>query len=90
MARLREEDITEIIEVLEYELYRVPNLNKIEKMRIKTKIRHQVSWLSTVINPTPKRVFDKLKNRLPDVFLLFPYGFSDNLKEFLDEKLRNF
>ncbi len=88
MARLSEEDVQEIIEMLEYELYSVPQLNKIEKMRMKTKIRHQAGWLTTVLNPTPKRVFDKLKTRLQDVFYLFPYRFSDDFKEFLDEKLR--
>lgn len=89
MARLSEEDIKEIVEMLEDQLYSVPKLDKIEKMRVKTKIRHQVRWLSTIINPTPKRVFDKLKNRLSDVFFLFPYGFADNFKEFLDEKMKN-
>ena len=89
MARLSEEDVREIIEVLEEELYSVPQLNKIEKMRMKTKIRHQAGWLTSVLNPTPKRVLDKMKSKMSDVFMLLPYGFNDNFKEFLDEKLRN-
>ena len=89
MARLSEEDVQEIIEALEYELYSVPQLNKIEKMRMKTKIRHQAGWLTSVLNPTPKRVLDKMKSKMSDVFMLLPYGFNDNFKEFLDEKLRN-
>lgn len=89
MGRLSEEDVLEIIEVIELELYSVPRLDKIEKMRMKTKIRHQASWLLSVLNPTPKKLFDKLKSRLSDVFFLFPYGFSDNFKEFLDEKITN-
>jgi hypothetical protein len=86
---LREKDVTEIIEVLENELHRAPRLDKIEKMRMKTKIRHQASWLSLALNPTPKKLFDKLRSRLSDVFFLFPYAFSDNFKEFLDEKITN-
>ena len=89
MARLSEEDVREIIEVLEEQLYSVPQLNKIEKMRMKTKIRHQAGWLTTVLNPKPKRVFDKMKTKMSDVFMLFPYGFNDTFQEFLDEKLRN-
>ena len=34
MARLSDEDVREIIEVLEEELYSVPQLNKIEKMKM--------------------------------------------------------
>lgn len=89
MARLSDEDVREIIEVLEEELYSVPQLNKIEKMKMKTKIRHQAAWLTSVLNPTPKRVLEKMKSKMSDVFTLFPYGFNDNFKEFLDEKLRN-
>ena len=89
MARLTEQDVTEIIEVLENELHGVPRLDRIEKMRMKTKIRHQASWLSLVLDPTPKKIFVKLRSRLSDVFFLFPYAFSDNFKEFLDEKIKN-
>ena len=89
MARLSEEDVREIIEVLEEQLYSVPQLNKIEKMKMKTKIRHQAAWLTSVLNPTPKRVYDKMKTKMSDVFMLFPYGFNDDFQEFLDEKLRN-
>ena len=89
MARLSEEDVREIIEVLEEQLYSVPQLNRIEKMKMKTKIRHQAAWLTSVLNPTPKRVYDKMKSKMSDVFMLFPYGFTDEFQEFLDEKLRN-
>ena len=89
MARLSDEDVREIIEVLEEQLYGVPQLNKIEKMKMKTKIRHQAAWLTSVLNPTPKRVYDKMKSKMSDVFMLFPYGFNDEFQEFLDEKLRN-
>jgi hypothetical protein len=56
---------------------------------VKTKIRHQAAWLTSVLNPTPKQVLDRMKGKMSDVFMLFPYGFNDNFKEFLDEKLRN-
>ena len=89
MARLSEEMIREIIEMVENELYSIRGLDRIEKMKIKTKIRHQSKWLMTVLNPTPKIVLDKMKKKMPDVFCLFPYGFSDDFKEFLEEKMRN-
>ena len=89
MARLSDQDVTEIIEVLENELHGVPRLDRIEIMKMKTKIRHQASWLLSTLNPTPKKLFEKLKSRLSDVFFLFPYGFSDDFKELLDEKIAN-
>ena len=89
MARLSDQDVTEIIEVLENELHGVPRLDRIEIMKMKTKIRHQASWLSSVLDPSPKKLFEKLKTRLPDVFFLLPYGFSENFKELLDEKIAN-
>ena len=88
MSRLSEEDVLEIVEVIEEQLQSIPQMDRIQKMRMKTKVRHQAAYLRTILNPTPKRVFDKLRNRMPDVFNTIPAGLHDTIQDFLDEKIR--
>ena len=89
MSRLSEDDVREFVEILEEQLQSVPQLDRIEKMRMKTKVRHQAAYLRTILNPTPKRVLDKLRSKMPEVFRAMPYDVSDTLQDFLDEKIRN-
>ena len=89
MARLSEDDVMEIVEVLEEELQSAHQVDRIEKMRMKSKIRHQAAFLRTVLNPSPKRVVDKLRNKMPDVFRVLPYHVSDTLEDVLSEKSRS-
>ena len=88
MARLSEDDALEIIEVLEEELQSAYQIDRIEKMRMRSKIRHQAAFLRTVLNPSPKKVVDKLRNKLPDVFRALPHHVSDTLEDVLSEKIR--
>ena len=87
MDCLNKHDVREIIEMLEHELDFVPKLTGADKMMMRSKIRRQDNWLSVLKNPTTKSIFTKLNARLYDVFYLYPYGFSDKLKEKLDVKL---
>ena len=89
MARLSEEDVLEIIEMLEEEIIRIPNITRIEKMRYKTKMRSQVGWLGSVMNPTTKKILDKFSQRLGHFFYQLPGGISKEFKEFLDEKTKD-
>jgi hypothetical protein len=89
MSRLSEDDVREVVELLEEKLQSVPQLDRIEKMRMKTKVRHQAAYLRTILNPTPKRVLDKLRSKMPEVFRAMPYDVSDTLQDFLDEKIRS-
>ena len=89
MARLSEEDVLEIIEMLENEIVRITKASRIEKMRYKTKIRTQVGWLGALLNPTPKKILDKLSQRLVEFFYQLPGGLSNEFKEFLDEKVKD-
>ena len=87
MDCLNKHDVREIIEMLEDGLHFVPKLTSADKMRMRSKIRRQDNWLLDLKKPTTKSIFMKLDVRLSDVFNLYPYGFSDKLKEKLDEKL---
>jgi hypothetical protein len=89
MSRLSEEDVREIVEMIEEQLQSIPQIDRIQKMRMKTKVRHQAAYLRTILNPAPKRVLEKLKSKMPDVFNAIPYGFNDTIQDFLDEKIKN-
>jgi hypothetical protein len=88
MSRLSEDDVREIVEIIEEQLQSTQQIDRIQKMRMKTKIRHQAAYLRTILNPTPKRVLEKLKSKMPDVFNALPYSVGDTLQDFLDEKIR--
>jgi hypothetical protein len=89
MARLSDEDVLEIIEMLENEIIRIPKASRIEKMRYKTKIRNQVGWLGALVNPTPKKILDKLTQRVAELIYQLPGGLSNEFKEFLDELVKD-
>ena len=89
MARLSEDMIREMNEMMENQLQCVQGLDRIEKMKLKTKIRQQSKWLGAVLNPSPKVVMEKMQKKMPDVFSALPYGFRDELKDFLEENIKN-
>ena len=90
MARLRQDDVKEILQILEDGIHLIGKLDKMDKIRIRSKIRKQYSWLSTLSDPNVDTIFRKLEERLSDVFSLYPFGFSDRVKKSLAEKLAHF
>jgi hypothetical protein len=90
VARLSEDMIREMNEMIENQLQCVQGLDRIEKMKMKTKIRQQSRWLGAVLNPSPKVIMEKMQKKMPDVFSALPCGFRDELKDFLEENTRNF
>ena len=87
MARLSPRDVQEILQVLEDGLRLIPKLSKSKKVATRSKIRKQYAWLSGLIDPTAEMVVHDLDKRLPDLFPLCPYGFTDRLQELLKKKL---
>jgi len=86
MARLGTRDVREILDMLEDGINFVPKLDRIEKMKMRGKIRKQAHWLLELRNPTPEHMFQTLENKISDVFSLYPYGFSDKIIKLLREK----
>ena len=86
MPRFNPRDVREILDMLEDRLNSIPKIGKIEKMKMRSKIRRQGSWIFALLNPTSEMVFERLEERLPDIFPLYPYDFRDKLKRFLEEK----
>jgi len=87
MGRLGKRDVTGILELLEKELDAVPRLEKVEKMKLRSKIRQQENWIISTENPKPDKLLIKLEGRLGEIFRLFPRGFKDKLTEFLEMKI---
>jgi hypothetical protein len=86
MNRLGKRDVTEILELLEKELDSVPGLEKVEKMKWRSRIRHQENWFMALDDLKPDKVLMKLKGRLSEVFRLYPASFSEKLVELLKKK----
>jgi hypothetical protein len=64
MSRFGKRDVTGILELLEKELDAVPRLEKVEKMKLRSKIRQQENWLIAAENPKPDKILIKLEGRL--------------------------
>jgi hypothetical protein len=88
MGRFGKRDVTSILELLEKELDAVPRLEKVEKMKLRSKIRQQENWLSATEDPKPDKVLIKLEGRLSDIFRLYPQAFKEKLVEFLKMKVQ--
>jgi hypothetical protein len=90
MARLRPDDVREILQILEDGISLMPKLDKMDRIRVRSRIRKQYSWLSTLSDPNVDAIFRKLEERLSDVFSLYPFGFADRVKKILAQKLAHF
>jgi hypothetical protein len=87
MARFGKRDVTNILELLEKELDAVPRLEKVEKMKLRSKIRQQENWLMAAENPKPDKILIKLEGRLKEIFRLYPHGFKEKLSELMEMKI---
>ena len=85
MARFTKTNINEIVELFEHELDTLRNIDRIEKMKLRSKIRKQAGWLLAFRNPNSLKIFTKLEENLSDLFRLYPYGFRDRLNDLLRE-----
>jgi hypothetical protein len=86
--KLIHHDIEDIRLLFEDSLKRTKKVGRIEKMRIRGRIRLQLSHLIVWRNPTPERVLSRWDNKLQDVFLLFSNRFRDELRTLLTKKIK--
>ena len=87
MASLEKQGVKEILDLLEEELNFIQKLDKIEKMKLRSNIRKQANWLMGVQNPTADRVYRVLEEKLSDAFSVYPYEFSNKLRDLLEIKI---
>ena len=88
MSRFGKRDVTSIIELMEKELDAVPRLERVEKMKLRSKIRQQENWLLATEDPRPDKVLIKLQGRLSEIFRLYPQAFKEKLVEALKMKVK--
>ena len=86
MPSLGTRDVKEILDMLEDEINFIPKLDKIEKMKMRSNIRKQANWLLAWSNPTAEMIYQRLEERLSDVFSFYSYGLSDKVKKLLRVK----
>ena len=86
--KLIHHDIENIRLLFEDALKRTKKVDRIEKMKIRGRIRLQLSHLMMWRNPTSERIFYRWENKLQDVFLIFPYRFRDELKKLLTKNIK--
>jgi hypothetical protein len=87
MTRFGKRDVTAILELLEKELDSVPRLDRVVKMKWRSRIRQQENFLMGVEDPKPDKIVQKLAGRLSEIFKLYPHGVSDKLIELMKSKL---
>jgi hypothetical protein len=87
MTRFGKRDVTAIVELLEKELDSVPRLDKVQKMKWRSRIRQQENFLMGVDDLKPDKIVQKLTGRLSEIFRLYPKGVSDKLVELIKLKV---
>ncbi len=76
-------DIEDIRLLFEDALKRSQKIDRIERIKIRGKIRRELNNIIGWKNPTPDRILRRWDSRLSDVLSLFPYQFRDDLKKML-------
>ena len=89
MSRFGKRDVKDILELLENELDAVPRIERVEKMKMRSKIRQQENWLSSYDDPKPAKVVLRLEGRLGEIFRLYSSSFKEKLSALLQEKCSN-
>ena len=68
-----------IRQMFEDGLKRVQQLDKIERMKMRSKIRREISLVASWKNPKADMILTRWESRLSDVFSIFPRRFKDDL-----------
>ena len=85
---LQPHDIEDIRLLFEDALKRTQKIDRIERIKIRARIRRELNNIIGWKNPTPDRILKRWDNRLSDVFSLFPYQFRDDLQKMLSKIIK--
>ena len=85
---LKPHDIEDLRLLFEDALKRVQKIDKIERIKIRSKLRRELNNISGWKNPTPDRILKRWDSRLSEVFSLLPNWFRDDLQKMLSTKLK--
>ncbi len=85
---LKPRDIDDIRLLFEDALKRIQKIERIERIKIRGRIRRELNNIVGWKNQTPDRILRRWDSRLSDVFSLFPYFFRDDLQKLLSIKIK--
>ena len=81
--RLKETQIHELGQMFEEGLNRLQKVDKREKVRLRRRIRDELFSLLGWELASPTGILKRFEDRMPDLFRALPYGFKDELLDFL-------
>jgi hypothetical protein len=81
-------DIEEMRLLFEDALKRIQKIDRIERIKLRGRIRRELSNIVGWKNPTPDRILRRWDSRLSDVFSLFPFQFRDDLQKMLSKIIK--
>jgi|GEM_PF-3368398 len=90
MNRLKREDLDEIRDLLENGLNLVANLDRLDKMKMRQRIRSEIEILGEVASPTVESVMSRFEEKLSDVMNQIPYGQLEELRKLIAVKTARF
>jgi hypothetical protein len=88
MARLTNKDVDKIGTLFESGLNVAMGVSKTDKMKMRRKIRNEISGIVTWDNPSVEMILNRFEIRLSDVFKVTPYGFKEELTTMLAKMIR--
>lgn len=85
---IKPHDIEDVRLLFEDALKRVQKIDKIERIKIRGKIRRELNNIIGWKNPTPERILKRWDSRLSEVFSILPYWFRDDLQRMLTKIIK--
>ena len=85
---IKPHDIEDIRLLFEDALKRTQKIDRIERIKIRGRIRRELNNIIGWKNPTPDRILRRWDSRLSDVFSILPHQFRDDLQKMLSKKIK--
>ncbi len=86
--KLEPHDIESVRLIFEDALRRARKVGKLEKMKMRSRIRGELLYTLRLTNPNPERIFSRWEEKIPDVLSLSPW-LRDDLKSMFSAILGN-
>jgi hypothetical protein len=90
MNRLKREDLEEVRDLLESGLNLVSSLDRLDKMKLRQRIRSEIEILGEVAFPTVEGVMSRFEDKLSDLMNQIPYGHLEELRKLIAVKTARF
>lgn len=80
-------DVQDLGKLFEEGLNRLQNMDKREKIRLRRRIRDELFSLLGWELASPAGIIKRFEERMPDFFQATPYGFKDEILDFLINRM---